>query len=83
SIVAHSTGANCTGGITATGSNLEFPGTSCGASIQQADPLLDTGLKANGGSIATMALQLGSPAINTGRNSICAAPPVNNQDQRG
>lgn len=37
----------------------------------------------NGGPTQTHALVVGSPAINNGDNSICAAAPVNNLDQRG
>ena len=49
-------------------------------------PVLDPtspGLKNNGGPSLTIALQEGSPAINAGDESVCAAPPVNNLDQRG
>jgi predicted outer membrane repeat protein len=82
SLLTGSSGPNCMGGVTTAGPNLEFPGTSCAASIQQADPLLDAGLKSNGGVIATVALKPGSPAIDVGDNSICAAPPISNRDQR-
>jgi hypothetical protein len=41
------------------------------------------GLANNGGPTQTIALQVGSPAINAGDESVCAAPPVNNLDQRG
>lgn len=37
----------------------------------------------NGGPTLTHALVAGSPAINRGNNSICAAAPINNLDQRG
>jgi hypothetical protein len=37
----------------------------------------------NGGNSQTHALLDGSPAIDAGDNAACAAPPVNNVDQRG
>jgi hypothetical protein len=37
----------------------------------------------NGGPTATHALLPGSPAINAGDNSTCAAAPVSSVDQRG
>jgi CSLREA domain-containing protein len=37
----------------------------------------------NGGPTKTMSLPTGSPAIDAGDDAICAAAPVNNQDQRG
>lgn len=82
-IVASTVGqANCRviGGATIVdgGNNLQFGGTSaqsCGASIPLADPMLAP-LADNGGFSQTMALQLGSPAIDAG--SACPAA-----DQRG
>ena len=47
-----------------------------------ANPLLAP-LADNGGPTQTLALMLGSPAIDTGSNLICADVPVNNLDQRG
>ncbi|MFO7682342.1 MAG: choice-of-anchor D domain-containing protein, partial [Chloroflexota bacterium] len=67
------------------GNNLQYPGTACGAAITSADPLLEAPFF-NGGAIAsllTQALQTGSPAINAGNNTVCAAAPVDNEDQRG
>lgn len=46
------------------------------------DPLLGL-LQDNGGPTWTYALTLYSPAIDAGNNAACAAPPVNNLDQRG
>ncbi len=46
------------------------------------DPLL-AALADNGGPTQTFALLPGSPAIDAGDNTACAAPPVNNLDQRG
>ncbi len=37
----------------------------------------------NGGSTLTHALTMNSPAIDVGDNTICAAEPINNLDQRG
>jgi len=64
------------------GHNIQYPGTSCGATITSVDPQLGT-LANNGGLTQTMALLSGSPAIDAGDNAICAAAPVNNVDQRG
>jgi len=95
SILANSTsGGNCSGSITDGGHNIDdgatcgFTGTNCttttGTSFCNTDPVLDpTGLQNNGGPTQTMALQAGSPAINAGNGSVCAASPVNSLDQRG
>jgi predicted outer membrane repeat protein len=83
-IVANSTsGGNCGGGyITDGGHNLDSDG-SCSVG-PATNPLLDpAGLANNGGPTQTTALQAGSPAINAGNQAVCAAPPVNNLDQRG
>jgi hypothetical protein len=68
---------NCGGLVIDAGNNLQFPGTSCGATIPVADPLLAP-LASNGGVTQTMALLPGSPAIDAGNNSTCPAT-----DQRG
>jgi hypothetical protein len=98
-IVASSvSGHNCAGPITDGGDNLD-DGTSCGfsaanASLSNTDPQLDpAGLKDNGGPTQTVALctavdmpagcTAASPAIDAGDDSICAAAPVNDSDQRG
>ena len=83
-IMADNTSANCGGTITDGGHNLQSPGTTCGTTITTADPKLDpTGLRNNGGPTQTIALEAGSPAINAGNESVCAAAPVNNVDERG
>ncbi len=64
------------------GHNIQYPGTSCSATITSVDPLLGS-LADNGGTTKTFALLPGSPAIDAGDNAICAASPVNNFDQRG
>jgi len=76
-IVANNTGGNCVGTIVNGGTNLQFPGTTCGGSITSADPLLQP-LANNGGPTLTQALGGGSPAIDTGDS--CPPPP---NDQRG
>jgi uncharacterized repeat protein (TIGR01451 family) len=78
-IVANSSsGGNCSGAITDGGGNLQYPGMDCGATITSADPMLDpAGLQDNGGPTLTIALQPGSPAIDT------AVPPCPPTDQRG
>jgi len=55
-----------------------------GTSFCNTNPLLDpAGLASNGGPTQTIALETMSPAINAGDETVCAAPPVNNLDQRG
>ncbi len=85
-IIEESTGPTCAGTdpITDGGHNLQFPGSDCGDTIPSFDPLLDpVGLQNNGGPTLTIALRPGSPAINAGDESVCAAAPVNGLDQRG
>jgi len=85
-IIAESTGWSCTWvwNLIDGGHNLQFPDTSCGATIPSLDPLLDpAGLQDNGGPTQTIALLPGSPAINAGDPDVCAKPPVNGIDQRG
>jgi len=53
-----------------------------GDSISPLDPLLGA-LSNNGGTTQTMALLAGSPAIDAGDDTACAASPVNAVDQRG
>jgi len=54
---------------------------SCSASLS-GDPKLGA-LADNGGGTQTMALKAGSPATDTGSDTICAQSPVDNFDQRG
>ena len=80
-IVANSpTGGNCSGTITDGGGNLSYPDTTCPGI--NSDPKLGP-LQDNGGPTQTMALLPGSAAIDAANDAICAAPPVNNLDQRG
>lgn len=73
-------GGNCNGTITDGGGNLSYPDATCPG--LQADPKLGP-LQNNGGPTHTMALLPGSAALDAGNDAICAAPPVNNLDQRG
>jgi CSLREA domain-containing protein len=67
------------------GNNLQYPDTSCGGGIASGDPRLESPAF-NGGpltSLLTIGLRADSPAIDAGNNSVCAQPPVANEDQRG
>jgi CSLREA domain-containing protein len=68
SIVANNGDRNCTGNVKNNNGNLQYPGTTCGAGIGTADPLLQP-LNDNGGGTLTYALGAGSPAIDSGWNS--------------
>ena len=68
--------------INAFGVNLVQTGDCAISDALIADPQLGP-LADNGGLTQTMALLAGSPAIDAADNAICAAPPVNNLDQRG
>jgi len=83
-IMANSGGGNCDGTILDGGGNLRWPNTdpSCPNSISYGDPKLGP-LADHGGPTLTMALLPYSAAINAGIDAVCAAPPVNNLDQRG
>jgi hypothetical protein len=75
-------GANCAGTFTDGGHDLDSDG-SCGVG-PATDPRLDpAGLNDHGGPTRTIALQAGSPAIDAGDGTRCAAPPVLGVDQRG
>jgi CSLREA domain-containing protein len=78
--IVASNGTNCAGiAPTNGGTNLQFPGSTCGVGIPTADPLLQA-LANNGGPTMTMALTAGSPAIDTGTTG---CPPTPATDQRG
>ena len=80
-IVANSpTGNNCYGTITDGGGNLSYPDTTCPGI--NSDPKLGP-LQNNLGPTETMALLPGSSALDAADDAICAAPPINNLDQRG
>src|SRR5207244_6683217 len=84
----------CIGTITDGGHNIAdgttcgFTGAGCatptGTSFCNTNPQLDlAGLASNGGPTQTIALEAGSPAINTGAETVCAAPPLTNIDEWG
>ena len=78
-------GSDCTSNgigntVTPSGVNLIETGN-CDAGALTTDPGLEA-LANNGGWTQTMALPVGSPAIDAADNAICAAAPVNNRDQR-
>ena len=80
-LVANSpAGGNCSGTITDGGGNLSYGDATCPGI--NGDPKLGP-LQANGGPTQTMALGAGSAARDAAVDAICAAPPVNNLDQRG
>jgi len=84
-IIANSTfGGDCVGQIDTNLNNLVEDGSCFDNHINflSGDPMLDA-LADNGGSTQTLALVLGSPAIDAGDDTTCAASPVNNLDQRG
>ena len=83
-IIVNSTGGNCGGSpVTADNHNLADDGT-CGSATQKTSAQINLQpLANNGGSTQTMALGPGSVAIDAGDENICAAPPVNEFDQRG
>jgi len=75
----------CSNTITNASNNLQspraYPGTDnlCASNIIEANPQLGA-LTGNPGYFPLLG---NSPAIDAGSNSVCAAPPVNNLDQRG
>jgi hypothetical protein len=79
SIMANSTsGMNCGGSITDGGGNISYPDQSCPG--MNADPKLDpNGLQDNGGPTKSIALLVGSPAIDAIPSANCAVAT----DQRG
>jgi predicted outer membrane repeat protein len=80
-IVANSTGGNnCAGYFSDGGGNLSYPDGSCPGI--NANPVLGP-LQHNSGPTQTMLPGAGSPAIDAANDATCAAPPVNNLDQRG
>lgn len=66
----------CLGDVADGGSNLQFPGSSCGATITVTNPLLGP-LADNGGWAPTHALPANSPAVNA---AVASCPST---DQRG
>ena len=82
-IVSSTNGDACVNehGTIATNINNLVEDGSCGASLS-GDPML-ADLADNGGPTWTMALLAGSPAIDAGDDTTCAAAPVSGVDQRG
>jgi hypothetical protein len=83
-IVANNSGGDCSnsGTINATATNLVKDGSCAFPGALSGDPNLGP-LADNGGPTQTHALLAGSPAIDAGNDTVCAANPVNNKDQRG
>ncbi len=73
-------GGNCSGAVADGLGNLTYPDRTC-PGINR-NPVLGS-LQNNGGPTQTMALGVGSAAIDVGNAAACAASPVNNLDQRG
>jgi predicted outer membrane repeat protein len=82
-IIANSTfGLDCMNNSTiGTNTNNLIEDGTCSPALS-GDPMLGS-LANNGGSTQTFALLAGSKAIDAGDDTICAASPVNNLDQRG
>src|ERR1043165_5978663 len=84
-IVSNSTSSqNCfndSGTLTADAHNLADDSTCGNATVSSTINLGP--LSNNGGATQTMALQAGSSAIDAGDDVVCAAPPIDNLDQRG
>jgi hypothetical protein len=68
--------------IISAGPNLDSDGSCSGFSLSNANAGLGP-LQNNGGPTATYALNGDSDALDAGNNTICAAVPINNLDQRG
>jgi CSLREA domain-containing protein len=85
-IVAQNSDADCSGPVTSLGHNLDSDGSCLDGSvpgdIAAGDALLGA-LVNNGGPTATHALLPGSEALDAGDDAVCAAAPVDGQDQRG
>jgi hypothetical protein len=80
-IISDNYGGDCvSGSIIGNVNNLVRDG-SCNPAISS-NPLLGP-LQDNGGPTWTRALKSISPAVDSGDEATCAAPPVNNLDQRG
>ncbi len=82
-IIANSSTSDCSnlGGTIGTNTNNLVEDGSCSAALS-GDPNLDS-LGDNSGSTQTLGLLPGSLAIDAGDDTICAAAPVSNVDQRG
>ena len=82
-VVKQTRGTDCFGTITSNGHNLDSDLTCAQLGTDRTSPDPGLGpLANNGGPTQTHALLFGSPAVDHGDNTICAADPVNNVDQR-
>ncbi len=76
-------GGNCAGTLTADSYNIADDNT-CDSATQKTTAEIALGALAdNGGPTQTMAIDENSAAWDHGDNTVCAAAPVNNLDQRG
>ena len=85
-IVVNNAASDCSvsgGTLTADSYNIDEDGTCDSASSYAYAQLHLLALADNGGPTPTMALDTYSVAINTGNDTVCAAAPVDNLDQRG
>ncbi len=82
-IIANPTsGSDCFSATLGTNLNNLVEDGSCSAGLS-GDPTLGAALANNGGPTQTLAPLSGSPAIDAGDDTTCAAAPVNSLDQRG
>jgi hypothetical protein len=84
---AATSGPDCAGVARSFGHNLLGNDAACSGftavgDLVDVDPMLGP-LQGNGGPTFTMALLLGSPAIDAGDDPVCATLPVGGIDQRG
>ena len=80
--VANGAANNCGGTIIDGGNNIDFNGgNNCGGGFSNSDPLL--GALTGSPAPQYFPLNSGSPAINAGDNTDCAAAPVNSTSQNG
>lgn len=87
SILANSTNGNCAtdsgSTLTADSHNLADDNT-CDSATQKTSGEINLGsLADNGGPTQTIALLVGSAAIDAGDDAVCSASPVSGKDQRG
>jgi parallel beta-helix repeat protein/predicted outer membrane repeat protein len=83
-IIANNSGGDCAnfGTLNSTATNLVKDGSCAIPGAISRDPNVGP-LADNGGPTQTHALLTGSPALDAGNDTICAASPINNKDQRG
>jgi len=81
-LITGSTGGDCTGAAWEPSSTNNLTSDACTGSLGAASNV-DSTLRSNGGPTQTLALLVGSNAIDAGSDTICATTPVNSADQRG